>query len=91
MSEFLTDDEKKWLRKLDLLLAKAPSTLAGKVSTYTTGDNNITMFDKRKVDAYIESLGFRENHNDERCTEVEKAGSDTRVFRFPFAIESTAG
>ena len=89
MSELLSEDENKWLRKLDLLLAKAPKSLAEKVSTFTIGDSNIVMFDRKKVDEYTESLGSADIPD--MCALVKDAGIDTRTFNFPFAIESTAG
>lgn len=89
MSELLSEDEKKWLRKLDLLLAKAPATLADKVSSYTMGDSDIILFDNQKVKKHLDNLGSEDVPDVSQL--VENAGSDTRVFKFPFMIESAAG
>lgn len=89
----LTVKEKKWLERLEKTLDAAPASLASKVTAYTIGDNNITLYDKNKFDNFMEnnpkyssSICIRDV-----CWLVGKSESEIKNFYFPFTVESTAG
>ncbi len=85
----LTKKEEAWLLRLEKCLASAPESLSKKVSSYTTGDNTVTLFDTAKRDTYerkLPSYGVTD-----MCTIVVDSCSEVSTLVFPFVIESTAG
>lgn len=80
----LTVEEKKWLEKLEAVLAKCPSE---RFASYTIGDPNVTIYDK-SFEPEIDALC------DRGCDvgrSVEEVGCALAIVRFPFAVQSTAG
>lgn len=80
----LTVAEKKWLAKLEAVLAECPSE---RFTSYTIGDPNVTIYDK-SFDPEIYALC------DRGCDvggAVEEVGCALAIVRFPFAVQSTAG
>ena len=86
----LTVKEQKWLDRLEKVLDAAPRSLGKKVRSYTIGDDNITLYDKRKYEEFVGKYERRGIYSDVGPT-VEASDSQIRSFDFPFCIESTAG
>lgn len=82
-----TKKEQAWLERLEKTLAAAPKSLSKKVCSYTIGDNDITLYDSKKVDDYIAEKGDQRD----RCVDVDRADAEITRFVFPFTVESTAG
>lgn len=61
---------------------------SGKLSAYTTGDFDVTLFDNKMVEDYELKLN-RLGHD--TPLSVEGAGARIDVLFFPFRIESCAG
>ena len=82
----LTTAEKKWIAKLEAVLAECPSE---RMAAYTIGDPNITLYDST-MDAEIDKLmdGY---DNYDFCQAVEKVGAALYIVDFPFPIHATAG
>lgn len=80
----LTSAEKKWLCKLEKVLQECPSD---RLACYTTGDNDLTFYDKIIADKWAEthddSCDARELH--------EKDGSYLTTVTGSFNIDSCAG
>lgn len=91
----LNRKETAWLSRFYKTMAAAPGSLAGKVGSYTVGDQFIVLFDQVKFDDYIQ--GKHDTHSsgmyDERdkCIEVDASESEIGSVSFPFSVESTAG
>ncbi len=84
----LTKKEEAWLERFRKTMAAAPFSLFDKVSAYTIGDNDITLYDEKMLSDYIKA-----NPEDERDQGllVESAGAELEVITFPFRVDSTAG
>lgn len=81
----LTKAENAWLDELEAVMKRCPSP---RLQSYTTGDNNITFYDKPVADAWEakhphEQLDAGELH--------ERAGSRLRSIYGNFLIDSCAG
>ncbi len=89
----LTKKEQDWFVRLQKCLDAAPKTLDKKVSSFTIGDKNITVFDPAKVKACENdrTLEFTAWGGMDTGCQVENADAEILVLYFPFHIESTAG
>lgn len=84
MSE-LTDDELKWIKKLNALLQKCPSDRLG---FYTVGDPRVEVYDTA-FEGEIEEIMNRSNSDFGPA--VDKVGARLGSLRFPANVASTAG
>lgn len=80
----LTVAEKKWLAKLEAVLAECPSE---RFTAYTIGDPNVTIYDK----SFEPEVSELCEGGDDVCIAVDKVGCELAIVRFPFAVQSTAG
>ena len=85
MAKKLTKAESAWLDELEAVMSRCPSE---RLQCYTTGDNDLTFYDKPVADSWEranprEQLDASELH--------ERAGSRLRVIRGAFLIDSCAG
>ena len=88
----LTKKEDAWLERFRKTMAAAPDSLSRKISAYSTGDNNITIYDIQKYDSYFEENPISHTSDSrDQCTLVNDSESELEVIYFPFLIESTAG
>lgn len=85
----LTKKELEWLDRFQTTMAAAPESLKHKLSSFTVGDNDITIYDKVKFDSFFE--GDPSALNNDQCLLVEESKSEVVKVGFPFAVESTAG
>jgi hypothetical protein len=81
----LTEAESAWLDELEAVMKRCPSK---RLQAYTTGDNNLTFYDKPTADAWeaknpSEQLDAGALH--------ERAGSRLRSIYGAFLIDSCAG
>lgn len=88
----LTKTELLWFIRLQEWLDQAPSSLIRKVkdreiSSYTIGDNDVTIYDSKTVDKYEET----QRCNLDKCCAVQETDSELFTLLFPFNVESTAG
>jgi hypothetical protein len=79
----LSEEEAKWVKKLQRVLNQCPQSLSRRCQSYTIGDSNITLFDE----------GVYETSPMERdvCMDVSDIGAEICTFDFPFQVWSTAG
>lgn len=84
----LSSAEKLWLKKLQDLLDKCPTERFG---SYTTGDDDITIFDKVKFDEWSKTRLDLHESTGELCYKIQKAGAFIQTIDFPFSVESTSG
>lgn len=82
----LTEDERKWIKKLQKVLNECPSR---RMSSYTTGDNDITIYDIAADASELSDNAARDSND--WCNVVEATGTRLAVIKFPFAVQSTAG
>ena len=87
----LNKKEQAWLERFQKTMAAAPNSLRSKVWAYTVGDDNITLYDRVKCDAYFDSNPVDHRSNDDHCDLVLLADTEMVHIEFPFPIESTAG
>ncbi|AUR84796.1 hypothetical protein NVP1063O_129 [Vibrio phage 1.063.O._10N.261.45.C7] len=91
----LTEKEKKWFARLEKTLAAAPDSLKKKdgkfLRSFTTGDNDITVYDASKYDTWVDSQNFRLGYEGDVGPQVEKSEAGLYNLVFPFCVESTAG
>lgn len=79
----LTEDERKWLRKVQRVLKQCPSTRLG---FYTSGDPCINVYDKN-FDAEIDSAMARRTLDFGPC--VYELDADLGRLDFPSNVHST--
>lgn len=77
----LTEAEKKWIAKVEKVLAECPSK---RFSAFTIGDNNITLYDS-SFDDEVDAM------NTDTGRAVHQLGCALGNVFFPFNIQSTAG
>lgn len=82
----LTAVEKKWIAKLEAVLAECPSE---RMAAYTIGDPAITLYDC-SMDVEIDQLMDSRDTCD-FCQAADKVGAILHVVDFPFPVHSTAG
>ena len=87
----LTKKEQAWLDRLERTLDAAPKSLFHKVSAFTIGDNYITLYDEKKVDAYSKTIDTTRGISGDMPSLVDNSGGEIREFIFPFKIDSAAG
>ena len=87
----LNKKETAWLVRLRKTLAAAPISLDGKLSSYTVGDRDITLYDKVKFTEYYKDNPIPLHDIRYHCTLVEDSESELQDLVFTFSIESTAG
>jgi len=87
----LTKKEEAWIERFKNTMASAPETLGSKMSSYTIGDNEITLYDKEVFDNYFEENPEHSWSSLDHCALVEESSSELMYIRFPFSVESTAG
>ena len=80
----LTEEEQQWIQNLRELAKAAPTTLKGKISSYTTGDNDITLYINQLNEQYRDA-------DKDICVQVEEQNLEIIRIDFPFTIESTSG
>jgi hypothetical protein len=80
----LTKEEKSWLRKMQNLLDKCPKHFAFN----TTGDNDVAVFDNRKIQ---EVYAIADERHGEFSNAIDEAGAHVGYLRFPNPVHSTAG
>lgn len=83
MSE-LTPEEAKWLKRVQRALSACPSN---RIAFYTTGDNNVTAYDRDKQDA----IDAAYDDLSEFCSAVDEADANLGELVFPGQVASTAG
>ena len=81
----LTKDEIMWIDKVNKVLSECPSE---RLSSFTIGDNQISLYDNRFDKKIIE---IQENGQSDYCTAVQNLGCDLGSIDFPFPVHSTAG
>ena len=86
-----TKKETAWLDRYRKTMKAAPKTLNKKVSSYTIGDNEITLYDLKKFEEYFRKNPLNSRDVSDHCQLVDKSDSKIESFSYPFAIESTAG
>lgn len=85
--QFMTKEEKAWIRKLQKLLDNPPSDRLG---FFTTGDSAISIYDKTKDDE-ITAI-HSDDFSGEFCNAVERADADfIEKLTFPSSVHSTCG
>lgn len=83
----LTAPEKKWIAKLEAVLAECPSE---RLASFTIGDPQIILYDS-SMDVEIDKLmDGRLDHYD-FGTAADKVGAILYSVDFPFPVHSTAG
>lgn len=87
----LTKKEIAWFDRFRKTLAAAPKSLHKKVSSYTIGDDEITLYDLKKFEEYFRKNPLNGRDISDHCQLVDKSDSEIESFSFPFSIESTAG
>ena len=92
----LTQAEKKWFERLQKTLDAAPESLkkkgkAQKISSYTIGDSDVTVFDEEKLNAWKNEQSFRLGYEADVGQMVGNADAELYNLVFPFSVESTAG
>ncbi|HDT5864622.1 TPA: hypothetical protein QHB43_004606 [Aeromonas hydrophila subsp. hydrophila] len=80
----LTVAEKKWLAKLEAVLAECPSE---RFTSYTIGDPYVTIYDK----SFAPEIDKLCDGGCDVGEAVDKVGCSLAIVRFPFAVQSTAG
>ncbi|GLY59706.1 hypothetical protein Pcaca05_05640 [Pectobacterium carotovorum subsp. carotovorum] len=85
MSE-LTKEERAWVKKVNALLEKCPSS---RIGFYTIGDATVFLFDETYQN---EISNFMDNSNADwaECVEIIGAGFSEQL-KFPNPVESVAG
>ncbi|ENC6657619.1 hypothetical protein ABKY47_002068 [Aeromonas hydrophila] len=83
----LTVAEKKWLEKLEAVLAECPSK---RIGAFTVGDNFITLYD-RSFDGEIDKLQDGRRGGCDFAVAVDSLECEIGTVHFPFPVHSTAG
>lgn len=78
--------EKSWLKRLQKLIDECPST---RMAAFTTGDNDLTIYDLEFEDEINELLDTHECSD--FCLAVREAEAELGSIVFPFSIHSTSG
>lgn len=81
----LTDDEAKWVKKLNRILAQCPSDRLG---FYTVGDPRVEIYD-RSFDRQIDDIMM--NSNKDFGPTVDEVGARLGSLKFPANVASTSG
>jgi hypothetical protein len=84
--EPLTEAERKWLKDVQRVLNRCPSTRFG---FYTIGDRDITVIDQGETDAYEAKHGWGDKSD--YCSLVDHAETRLGDLVFPHNVHSTAG
>jgi len=84
MAEPLTQAERKWLKDLQRVLDRCPSTRLG---FFTIGDPEVTVIDQPATDTFEREHGERGDY----CITVDAAGTCLGRLKFPERVHSTAG
>ena len=87
----LTKVEQKWIDRLTNVLLAAPKGIGDKISSYTIGDSNITIYDEAKFNKYFESDAVTATDRRDHCMLVADANAELYSIWFPFSVESTSG
>lgn len=87
----LTAKEQAWLIRFEKTMAAAPKSLDKKISSYTIGDSNITLYDKVKFETYIDNNPLGHTDTTDHCNLVRYSESEISDMAFPFTVESTSG
>lgn len=85
MSRELTDDEAKWIKKLNRVLSQCPSERLG---FYTVGDASIEIYDlnmQGEIDALMDRKGR------DLGPAAEEVDAKLSRLKFPSNVHSTAG
>lgn len=80
----LTVAEKKWVAKLEAVLAECPSE---RFTSYTIGDAEVTIYDK----SFEPEVSELCEGGADVCQAVGKVGCELATVKFPFLVQSTAG
>ncbi|EDM7844534.1 hypothetical protein SFF81_000816 [Salmonella enterica] len=84
----LTKKEQAWVEELQEALNRCPSPK--KIGFYTIGDNEILLYDLRRIDD-VQAVIDRRGSAD-WCTAVQDVGAQIdETITFPSPVESTAG
>ena len=86
----LTKKELAWFARLQKCLNSAPDSLTKKVTSYTIGDADVTVYDKTKLEDYLNNNPSADSDR-YVCTNVEAADSEIYRLEFPFSVEATSG
>jgi hypothetical protein len=86
----LTKKEQAWFKRLQKCLDAAPESLTNKISSYTIGDDDVTVYDKAKLKEYFNN-NPRVEVEDYLCTSVDAADAKIYCLEFPFSVEATSG
>lgn len=83
----LTKAEKAWLKQLQDVINKCPST---RLAAFTTGDDDITLYDS-DFDDQINELMDRGASDTDFCVAARDCDAILADITFPFPIHSTSG
>lgn len=83
----LTAAEKKWIAKLEDLLAECPSK---RIGAFTIGDDSIMLYD-RSFDGEIDKLQDWRGGGCDFAIAVDSLECNLGSVQFPFTVHSTAG
>ena len=85
----LTKEEREWVCKLQKVLNKCPSDRLG---CYTTGDQNLVLYDKSSYEQYSIKNGdpFTDENQYYDAIAIASACIDSSIV-FPFAVEGVSG
>jgi hypothetical protein len=81
----LTASEKKWVAKLEAVLAECPST---RIGAFTIGDCEINLYDnsfEKEINSRMDRVGG------DFCSTVQTLGCGLGSVSFPFPVHSTCG
>ena len=84
-SKPLSSAERAWLKQLQDLIKKCPSN---RMAAYTTGDNDITLYDK-SFNAQIDEIMDRSN--DDFCGAAEECDVNLGSCKCPLQILTKSG
>ncbi|GAB3438246.1 hypothetical protein [Insolitispirillum peregrinum] len=89
-SAHATEEEIKWLKKLQKILDACPSKRLG---FFTIGDRDVFVTDEEKINKYEEENGsfLLKSGFGEYCHLVEKADASIATLKFPANVHSTSG
>lgn len=84
----LTKAERDWVEQFKDLMAACPSKRLG---AYTTGDSDITIYDKPAFDAHRRDVEERVRDVPDDVTLHAQIGSVLDVIHMPFQVDGIAG
>ena len=87
----LKTPSQKWYSKLQSLIDEMPPELKGKIRAYTTGDNEVTIYDCEIYDDFVSRDTTGIEFRRDVCEIVELSKSKLGTLNFPFIVESTCG